>query len=253
MCSGAPNYLGDGSAAKCGDVYRDFGLDPVIHDAAYSKEMINYDITSFNNVLNASLTIFQTITLEGWSQLMYNYQDTYSYATSSIFFCLVIIIGAFISLNLVLAMIMHSYLRTLEMDEQRKQEEKKAEAGADANVSYSEHIADGKLRPIYKLRMQESNAETEKAFQLSSGRRQPEEKDQSSQVQEEIVDSGLQHGAPLGILSQSMFPPIAASYQYTGSVYAQDKAKSSEFFSGAPFAHEEINEQEIEESTSPKL
>lgn len=41
---------------------------------------------------------------------MYNYMDNFDYATSSIFFLLVIIIGAFTSLNLVLAAIMHSYL-----------------------------------------------------------------------------------------------------------------------------------------------
>lgn len=117
MCSGVPNNLGAGAVAKCGDVYRDYGLDPVTFDGVYANEMINYDITNFNNVVQASLTIFQTITLEGWSQLMYNYQDSVSYATSSIFFCLLIIVGSFISLNLVLAMIMHSYIEILEFKE----------------------------------------------------------------------------------------------------------------------------------------
>ena len=122
MCSHAPNNLGLDSVAKCGDVYKDYGLDPVEYDKAYSIEMINFDITNFNNVLNASLTIFQTITLEGWSQLMYNYQDSVSYVTSTIFFSLMILIGAFISLNLVLAMIMHSYIETLEQIEKHKKE-----------------------------------------------------------------------------------------------------------------------------------
>ena len=74
------------------------------------NKLINYDITNFNNVVNASLTVFQIITLEGWSELMYNYQDNVGFATSSIFFTLVIILGAFTSLNLILASIMHSYL-----------------------------------------------------------------------------------------------------------------------------------------------
>ena len=74
-------------------------------------ELINFDITNFNNVFNAFLTIFQVITLEGWSQLMYNYQDTVSYTTSSIYFVLIVIIGAFTTLNLILAAIMHSYLQ----------------------------------------------------------------------------------------------------------------------------------------------
>jgi len=66
---------------------------------------------NFNNVLAASMTIFQVITLEGWSSIMYNYQDTAGYATSSIYFVMVIILGAFTSLNLVLASIMHSFLQ----------------------------------------------------------------------------------------------------------------------------------------------
>ena len=58
MCSGYPNYLGAGAVAKCGDIYRDYGLDPVEYDDTYNNEMINYDITNFNSVLASSLTIF---------------------------------------------------------------------------------------------------------------------------------------------------------------------------------------------------
>ena len=103
-------------------------MDPVAYDSVLTNELINYDITNFNNVFNASLTIFQIITLEGWSQLMYNYQDSVGYATSSIFFVLVIIIGAFMSQNLVLAMIMHSYIETVEGIEERKQEQLEKQA-----------------------------------------------------------------------------------------------------------------------------
>ena len=123
MCSSSPNFLGENTVAKCGDVYRDYGMDPIAYDSVLTREMINYDITNFNNVFEASLTIFQTITLEGWSKLMYNYQDSVGYATSSIFFVLVIIIGAFTSLNLVLAMIMHSYIQTVEGVDEKKLEQ----------------------------------------------------------------------------------------------------------------------------------
>ena len=62
-----------GPVMKCGNVYRDYGLDPVEYDDVYNNEMINYDITNFNNVFSSALTIFQIITLEGWSTLMYSY------------------------------------------------------------------------------------------------------------------------------------------------------------------------------------
>ena len=122
MCSGSPNFLGSASVAKCGDIYRDYGLDPVAHDGVLENETINYDITNFNSVINASITIFQVITLEGWSSLMYNYQDTVSFATSSIYFVAIVILGAFTSLNLVLAAIMHSFLRQEQLLKEKNKE-----------------------------------------------------------------------------------------------------------------------------------
>lgn len=58
MCSGYPNNLDADSVAVCGDIYREYDLDPVKYDDAYNNEMINYDITNFNSVLASSLTIF---------------------------------------------------------------------------------------------------------------------------------------------------------------------------------------------------
>ena len=110
MCRGSPNFIETGAVAKCGDIHRDYGLDPLVYDGVLENETINYDITNFNSVFKASVTIFQVITLEGWSSLMYNYQDTVSYLTSSIYFVSIVILGAFTSLNLVLAAIMHSFL-----------------------------------------------------------------------------------------------------------------------------------------------
>lgn len=58
MCSGYPNYLGNDVVAKCGDVYRDYGYDPIEYDNVYNNEMINFDITNFNSVMASWLTIF---------------------------------------------------------------------------------------------------------------------------------------------------------------------------------------------------
>ena len=140
MCSGFPNNLGDTSLSKCGDVYRDYARDPIKFDGAHDNELINYDITNFNNVLSASVTIFQIITLEGWTSLMYNYQDTVGNATSSIYFVVLIIIGSFTSLNLILASIMHSYL-TQEKKEMLLREKLQARTSdkiEDPSISWSE-------------------------------------------------------------------------------------------------------------------
>lgn len=123
MCRGSPSEIDGSTTKKCGDVFADYDLDPVIYDGAYEEAMINYDITNFNNVLSASVTIFQVITLEGWTQLMYNYMDTTGTTQASIFFVMVVIIGAFVSLNLVLASIMDNYFKqSLEQEEAKKRE-----------------------------------------------------------------------------------------------------------------------------------
>ena len=53
---------------------------------------------------------------------MYNYQDTVSYVTSSIFFIFVVIMGAFVCVNLCLASIMHQFLEQKEKDQELKAE-----------------------------------------------------------------------------------------------------------------------------------
>ena len=78
MCSGFPNYLGDDVVAKCGSVYDEYGLDPRVVDKTESLEIIQYDVSNFNNVLSSGITIFQVFTLEGWVELMYTYSDSSS-------------------------------------------------------------------------------------------------------------------------------------------------------------------------------
>ena len=112
MCSGAPNNLGPGVVAKCGNIYETYGLDPQIYDKTNHLDIIKYDVTNFNNVINSILTVFQIVTLEGWANLLYIYSDSTGYFIASMYFVLVIVLGSFISINLVLAQIMHSFLQT---------------------------------------------------------------------------------------------------------------------------------------------
>ena len=58
MCSGFPNNLGDEVVAKCGDVYRDYDLQPREVDDVRNIELISFDIVNFNNVYNAIITVF---------------------------------------------------------------------------------------------------------------------------------------------------------------------------------------------------
>ena len=89
MCVGYPNNLGEG--AVCGNVYDDYDkLQPKDVDKTNEMEKIFYDITNFNNIFTATITVFSVITLEGWSSLMYNYQDQVSSLAAAIFFIMVV-------------------------------------------------------------------------------------------------------------------------------------------------------------------
>ena len=68
----------------------------------------NYGYTSFDNVWWSWLVIFQTITLETWVPIMYDLIDSVSPA-SVIWFLPVLLLGAFVILNLALAIITMVY------------------------------------------------------------------------------------------------------------------------------------------------
>ena len=47
-------------------------------DSAVWIERANFGYTSFDNYPNSIVTLFQIITLEGWSDIMYHYEDAFS-------------------------------------------------------------------------------------------------------------------------------------------------------------------------------
>ena len=80
------------------DLYRDSNISE-----------LNYGLTNFDNIVYAFLTIFQWITLEGWSDIMYMMQDAYSKWISSIYFVLVTVIWAYFLINLTIAVMLKNY------------------------------------------------------------------------------------------------------------------------------------------------
>ena len=64
----------------------------------------DYNFTSFDTILFALLMVFQTVTLEGWSDIMLGLQKTFS-PLIAIYFVVLIVIGSFFLLNLTLAVI----------------------------------------------------------------------------------------------------------------------------------------------------
>lgn len=50
----------------CGSPFEYNTLDPLLDDP-WNDEMILYNTVNYNNILNAAITIFEALTLEGWS------------------------------------------------------------------------------------------------------------------------------------------------------------------------------------------
>merc|ERR550532_2936084 len=65
----------------------------------------NYGITSFDNILFAMLTVFQCITMEGWTSMLYWTNDAVGDHWNWAYFVPLIVIGSFFMLNLVLGVL----------------------------------------------------------------------------------------------------------------------------------------------------
>ena len=90
-------------------------------EKSYCSGNPNYGYTHFDNIGNAMMTIFTSITLEGWVDVMYNLMDGWGApALVIIYFILLVILGSFFMLNLALAVVFDEYAKA---DAQKKEEE----------------------------------------------------------------------------------------------------------------------------------
>lgn len=81
------------------------------------------------------MSVFRVITLEGWTNVMYNYLDS-SGVLAGIYFPIVVVIGSFFLLNLFLAVIMQTFtdqsnLQKLEELEKEKKRLKRQKLGGE--------------------------------------------------------------------------------------------------------------------------
>ncbi|EAR95184.2 cation channel family protein (macronuclear) [Tetrahymena thermophila SB210] len=83
-----------GGGYQCDDIY------------ICGKTMSNpqFNVTNFDDIFYSFLMVFQVITLEGWTQIMYQLFDAFSVFTV-IYFVLLVFIGSFFLINLTLAVI----------------------------------------------------------------------------------------------------------------------------------------------------
>ncbi|XP_023224867.1 voltage-dependent calcium channel type A subunit alpha-1-like [Centruroides sculpturatus] len=80
----------------------------------------NYGITNFDNIFFAMLTVFQCITMEGWTAILYWTNDVYGSLYNWMYFIPLIILGSFFMLNLVLGVLSGEFAKERERVEKRQ-------------------------------------------------------------------------------------------------------------------------------------
>eukprot|EP00756_Hemistasia_phaeocysticola_P019108 Hpha_TRINITY_DN15640_c10_g1::TRINITY_DN15640_c10_g1_i1::g.97884::m.97884 len=86
-------------------------------DPLYGYGFVNFDHIGF-----AVLAIFQCLTMEGWTDIMYIVQDVWS-DIGCMYFILLVVTGSYFVLNLALAVINEEFEQIREQDEERHMEE----------------------------------------------------------------------------------------------------------------------------------
>lgn len=70
---------------------------------------LNLGITNFDNIFSAFLVIFQCITMEGWTDMMYIFMDAINPYFVKFYFISCVIICSFFLLNLTVAVMLMEY------------------------------------------------------------------------------------------------------------------------------------------------
>ncbi|KAJ2946609.1 hypothetical protein O0L34_g12668 [Tuta absoluta] len=81
----------------------------------------NRGITSFDNIGFAMLTVFQCITMEGWTAILYWTNDALGSAFNWVYFVPLIVLGSFFMLNLVLGVLSGEFAKEREKVENRQE------------------------------------------------------------------------------------------------------------------------------------
>ena len=96
-------------------------------DAGNYVEGLNWGFTNFDNMWFAFFTIFQSITEEGWTDIMYQLMDAYSPAFAACFFVLLIMFGSWFSMNLIFAVIWEQFTEAHEQQQAQMHKKMSAE------------------------------------------------------------------------------------------------------------------------------
>ncbi|KAL3665815.1 hypothetical protein V7S43_009242 [Phytophthora oleae] len=110
---GQPGNHNCNNGMYCGSDYDAFGNPRFRHrkamDYALYRPSLDWGLTTFDNIGRAFFTIFQSITQEGWTIIMYMVMDSSQPTIGAIFFVVLIIFASFFVMNLTLAVISEEF------------------------------------------------------------------------------------------------------------------------------------------------
>lgn len=101
--------------------------DPGLVCAPYENP--HAGVTGFDNILQASVTVFQVLTIEGWTEILYALQDGVNPWLPSIFLLLLLVLGVYFTLPTFVAVLYKQFRRESERD--REAREWEAPGGAE--------------------------------------------------------------------------------------------------------------------------
>jgi hypothetical protein len=165
-------YEPSGHKCAMGAFCVDFGRSP------------NYGITNFDDVLSAWLTIFQCISQEGWTDVMYWVADAAS-PWGWIYFVAMIILGSFFAVNLALAVLFVSFVNGRKDDEEANPRDRERAAEAKKSVVESEdQYQAAKLEEVERM--------------IAEHARSPRSGGDKNETSACVFGSAEQHGDALG-------------------------------------------------------
>ena len=106
------------SGAYCGHPI-DYAIS-LQEDGISTDSTVNYGITTFTNIGKSLLTVFQVVTLDGWTKIMYTVFDSSNDLIAMIYFCLIVMLGSNFLINLILAVILDSFMKVQKKDLERE-------------------------------------------------------------------------------------------------------------------------------------
>eukprot|EP00892_Ulva_mutabilis_P001295 jgi/Ulvmu1/11166/UM072_0002.1 len=132
---------GQGRTCESGNS-SDYGVYCFVGDASDNP---NHGLISFDNILWSWLTIFQCVSLEGWTEVMYAVQDGVSDYVW-VYFVVLIIVGAFFAVNLALAVLYLQFTQSQAELEIEREEQAAAISAAQQKATQDPLAAPKSLR-----------------------------------------------------------------------------------------------------------